>query len=46
MRHGTQTLGRNQLARLTANAIGLVLNTHQGRLQSLDKLQLTLSQTG
>jgi hypothetical protein len=41
---GTQTLLTDELSRLTADAVGLVLYTYQGCLQVLNELQLTLCQ--
>ena len=46
MGHGAQAFGGNQLARLAADAVRLVLDAHQGGLQALDELQLTLGQAG
>lgn len=43
MRYCTQTLLRNQLARLAVDAIGFVLNADQRSLQTLDELLLALS---
>ena len=40
VRHGAQAFFRDEFARNAANAIGLIVNAHERRLQALDKLQL------
>ena len=39
--HGAQAFFRDEFARNATNAISLIVNAHQRRLQALDKLQLT-----
>lgn len=45
VRNSTETACGDELARLAADAIRLVLDTHESCLQALDKLHLTLGQT-
>lgn len=45
VRHTEQTFARNELAGSLADAISLVLNTHQRHLKILDKLELMSCQT-